>query len=182
MALVFDGPNKIISLTLGTTTLGVRELWTAYVDWFTTSDNSKYQLALSQVGGNPIDVISGTSIPIYIYLENGWRLRPQEANHTLIVNDGILLVQGGGDPFIDTIGNFRVRVNYQQPVQAITVSTGGGSGGLTPEETQKLNEIHRLLGLDVANPVIITEDSQVAGSIILELSGDGITNKTIQRL
>jgi hypothetical protein len=53
---------------------------------------------------------------------------PQEADHTLSVNDGILLVSGGGDPFLGTTGDYVVRINYQQPVQAITVNTAGGGG------------------------------------------------------
>jgi hypothetical protein len=82
---------------------------------------------MEQVGGNDIDIGAGTAIPIYIFLKDGWKVRPKEADHTLAVTAGILLVDGGGDPFLDTTGAYTVRVNYQQPVQAITVSTGGGS-------------------------------------------------------
>jgi hypothetical protein len=96
------------------------------VDWFLTSDNSKYELAMSQVGGNDIDVSAGTKIPPYIYLLNGWKVKPKEANHTLNVTNGVLLVDGGGDPFTNTTGSYIVRINYQQPVQAISFSTGGG--------------------------------------------------------
>lgn len=78
----------------------------------------------SSQGGPDIDPIAGTSIPTYVYLENGWRIRPDEASHTLTVTGGVILVQGGGDPFADTVGLFRVNVRYQQPVQAIGVSTG----------------------------------------------------------
>lgn len=126
MALSFDGVAKVITLSAGTTTLSVRDLWSRWVDWVLTSDNSKFALAMSQVGGDSIDLTAGISVPVYIFLLNGWRLKPQEANHTLNVGDGVLVVQGGGDPFINTSGSFVVRINYQQPVQAITVSTGGG--------------------------------------------------------
>jgi hypothetical protein len=66
-------------------------------------------------------------VPLFAFLRNGWRVRPQEANHTLNVSGGVLLVDGGGDPFTNTVGSYTVRINYQQPVQAITVATGGGS-------------------------------------------------------
>lgn len=91
---------------------------------------------MSQVGGNDIDVTAGTSIPIYIYLLNGWKIRPREASHTLAVTNGILLVDGGGDPFVNPSGSFTVRINYQQPVQALTVATGGGGGGLTAQDVR----------------------------------------------
>lgn len=136
MAITFDGTSKRITLTSGTTSVGVRELWSRWVDWVATSDNSKYLPAFSQVGGDDIDIGAGTKIPIYAFLLNGWKIKPQEANHTLAVSDGILLVNGGGDPFVNTTGSFVVRINYQQPVQAISFVTGGvgGGGGSTPAD------------------------------------------------
>jgi len=134
MGLSFNGLTKVITLTTGTTSLSVRQLWSRWVDWFLTSDNSKYLPAFSQVGGNDIDPIVGTAIPIYAFLMNGWKLKPQEANHTVTISDGILLVDGGGDPFNNTDGAYTVRINYQQPVQAITVAAGGGVTPPTPEE------------------------------------------------
>lgn len=135
MAISFDGPTKVMTLSSGTTSLNVLDLWSRWVDWFLTGDNSKYLPAFQQVGGNDIDVSAGISIPIYAFLMNGWKLKPQEANHTLSVSGGVLLVDGGGDPFNNTSGAYTVRINYQQPVQAITVSTGGG-GGLTAQQVR----------------------------------------------
>lgn len=132
MALSFDGITKVITITTDTT-LDVKNLWSRWVDWVLTGDNSKYLPAMSQLGGNDIDLTAGTSIPIYIYLLNGWKIKPKEANHTLNVTNGILLVDGGGDPFNNTTGAYTVRINFQQPVQAIGVATGGG-GGSTPAE------------------------------------------------
>jgi hypothetical protein len=126
MAITFNGVTKIITLSSGTTTLGVRDLWSRWVDWLLTGDNSKYAIAFTQTGGDVIDSVAGTFIPVYMFMQNGWKIKPQEANHTLKVEDGILIGPGGGDPFINTTGSFQVRVNYSQPVQAITVSTGGG--------------------------------------------------------
>ena len=137
MALSFDGVTKVITLSAGTTSLSVRDVWSRWVDWLLTSDNSKYLFAFEQVGGNDIDTSAGTSIPIYAFLKNGWKIKPQEANHTLAVSDGILLVDGGGDPFNNTTGSYVVRINYQQPVQAISFDSGG-SGSLTTEEHDKL--------------------------------------------
>jgi hypothetical protein len=127
MGLSFNGSTKIITLSTGTVSVSVRDLWSRWVDWLLTSDNSKYQIAMSQVGGDDIDLTAGTKIPIYIFLQNGWKLKPQEASHTLNIGDGILLVDGGGDPFVNTTGSYVVRVNYQQPVQAISFSSTGAT-------------------------------------------------------
>ena len=122
MAITFDGLNRRITLGAGTVSLSVRELWSRYCDWLTEGDNSKYVEAMRQVGG---DI---TAIPIYIFLLNGWRIVPQAANHTLEVDDGVLYVDGGGDPFVDPAGAFKVRISYQSPGIAIGYSTNGGSG------------------------------------------------------
>ncbi|MGL4233512.1 MAG: hypothetical protein ACRCWJ_19255 [Casimicrobium sp.] len=160
MAYTFDGVNKRIVIS-AQTTMSVRDVYARWADWYATADNSKYLPAFSTLGGDDIDPGAGTTVPIYAFLVNGWRIRPQESNHTLTVNDGILLVQGGGDPFLNTLGSFVVRINYQQPVQAITVSTGGG-GGATPaqiwqhviESTFTAEQVMRLLASLAAGQTI----------------------------
>ncbi len=114
--------------------MSVRDIWSRWIDWVLAEDNSKYLPAFTTVGGNTVDVSAGTSIPIYAFLVNGWRIKPQEASHTLTVTEGVLLVDGGGDPFNSTSGSYVVQINYQQPVQAITVNTSGG-GGADPWQT-----------------------------------------------
>lgn len=125
MTVTFDGPLKIITCETGTTVLEVPDLYSRWKDWV-LAGNAFYPEAMKAVGGDVIDAGAGTSIPAYVFLANGWRIRPQEADHTLSVKDGVLLVEGGGDPFINTVGVYRVAIRYSQPAQAITVSTGGG--------------------------------------------------------
>lgn len=139
MALTFNGSTKVITLTTGTTTVSVRDLWSRWVDWFLTGDNSKYLPAFINVGGDDIDANAGTKIPIYAFLMNGWKLKPQEASHTLTVSDGVLLVNGGGDPFSNTTGNYVVRINYSQPVQAISFSSSGG--GVTTGDKEDIAKL-----------------------------------------
>jgi hypothetical protein len=189
MGYSISGPNKVITLTAGTTNISVRDLWSRWIDWFLISDNSKYLPAFESVGGNTIDLSAGTYIPIYAFLINGWKLKPQESNHTLNVTDGVLLVSGGGDPFINTTGSYIVRINYQQPVQAISYDSGGG-GGSAPTVQQireeidansiKLelvrlitDELHKLQGLDSDNPMTVTTSTRTAGDIVLHIAGDG---------
>ncbi len=190
MGYIIDGTTKTITLTTGTTSISVRDVWSRWVDWFLTGDNSKFLPAFEQVGGNDIDASQGTKIPIYAFLVNGWKLRPQESNHTLTINDGILLVNGGGDPFLNTNGAYTVRINYQQPVQAISFSTGGGVG-IAPtvqeirqeidENSIKLNELHKIKGLDINNPLVVTPTTMTAGDIELNISGDCENISTLTR-
>lgn len=165
MAYSIDGPTKVITLTAGTTILSVRDLWSRWVDWILTGDNSKYLIALNNVGGDDIDPGEGTKIPIYAFLMNGWKIKPQEANHTLVVNDGILLVNGGGDPFVNTTGAYTVRINYQQPVQAISFDSGGGTGTApTVEEIRQEMDVNSSKLTDILDAV---NNIAIAGSVII---------------
>jgi hypothetical protein len=155
MSYTFDGVSKVIALDAGVVTMSVRDVYSRWVDWFiSTGGNQKYLPAFLTVGGDVIDATAGTSIPVYGFLVNGWRIRPQEADHTLIVNDGILLVSGGGDPFLNTLGSHVVRINYQQPVQAITVDTGGSGNSYTLEQIANAvwSSTSRTLTQKVASP------------------------------
>lgn len=124
--ITFDASSKHLVLSSGTTVLDVKDAYSRWKDWVITNPN--YDPVFISVGGNSIDQSAGTAIPFYGFLTNGWRVKPQEADHTLSVTNGILLVDGGGDPFVNTNGAYTVRVNYQQPVQAIAFNSEGGSG------------------------------------------------------
>jgi hypothetical protein len=133
--MIFDPVNKRI--ILDSTAVTASQIWSRWVDWIASGDNGKYLPALSQVGGD--DLGSSLSIPIYIFLLNGWRVRPMEANHQLIIT-GNLFVDGGGVPVVNTLGTYNVSVQYTVPVQAQTVSVGG-SGGLTPAQAAQLDSV-----------------------------------------
>jgi hypothetical protein len=146
-AVTFNGGSKRITCDSGNTSLDVVAIYSEWVDWALIGDNLRFLPAFRTVGGDSIDPGAGTSVPAYAYLRNGWRVRPQEANHTLAVTTGILLVDGGGDPFVDTLSPFTVRVNYQQPVQAMTVNTGGS---VAPSQGQIQTAVRAELATEMA--------------------------------
>ena len=91
MAYSFDPSTKIVSLSSGTVALNVRDLYSRWKEWVAASDNAKYLPVFNATGGDTIDASAGTSIPCYAFLLNGWKIRPQEANHTLNVSGGGVL-------------------------------------------------------------------------------------------
>lgn len=123
MAITIDAASKRLILDSASTT--AKELFRAWADWMLLSDNSKYFPAFSATGGD--DLGGGLSIPPYYFLLNGWRVRPMEANHTLDLV-GNLFVEGGGDPIVSTLGDYRVLVKNTVPVQAQGIATGGSAG------------------------------------------------------
>ena len=129
MAYTFDGANKRIRLSAGTTSLELSDLYSRWKDWV-LADNGGYLPAFSTVGG---DI---PSIPLYCFLENGWRIVPQAADHALNVTGGILEVRGGGEPFVDPAGNYKIRITRQTPGIAIGYSTtsGGSSSSVNVDD------------------------------------------------
>jgi hypothetical protein len=140
MPITFDGPTLNIALPVGTE-LDVTDLYSRWKDWVKLgSANAGHPPAFASTGGD--EIVAGISeIPHYAFLLNEWEISPDESDHTLNVTTGILLRLGGGDPFIDTAGAFTVRVNYQQPVQALTVGLGDVETGtitLSNQEAMRL--------------------------------------------
>lgn len=164
MGYTFNGSDKVVSLTLGTTVLDVRDLYSRWKDWV-VSTGSMFLQGISVVGGEPVDESQGIYVTSYFFLENGWKIKPQEANHKLKVTSGVLVTSDGSDPFVPTEGSYNVLVQYSQPVKSETVSTGGGSGGATAEEIWEYptREItNDLLTLaDVEGSTILAKESSV---------------------
>ena len=147
MAFTFDATNKLIILSTGTTSFDLADLWTAWKDWQRLG-NAGAARALDTVGGEPIDAAAGTMVPLFLFLLNGWKIRPYEGDHTLTVTGGTLVVSGGGDPFVSTLGDYTVRIRYQQPVQAIGYSTGS-----TLVDYEQIASV-TIAALQAASPVI----------------------------
>lgn len=126
MAITFDGATRRIILDSAATTAA--EIWSRWCDWH--ASNPQWPMALRQVGGD--DLGGGLSIPPYLFLLNGWRVRPMESSHTLIIT-GNLFVEGGGVPVVQTLGAYNVSVQYTVPVQAQGISTSGSTAPTVEE-------------------------------------------------
>ena len=118
MAITFDPATKIIQLDAFT--VSERQLWTAFVNWSVLSDNLKYGVGMTQIGGE-------VPIALYIYL-TGWRVRPVESDGVTTI-EGNLLTTNGGSPIASTVGSWQVQVNMETPVKAVLTEGGGGGGG-----------------------------------------------------
>lgn len=123
--VTFDGPNKLIVADAGVTDLDVKvDLYSDWKEWVILSDNSKFLTAFSAVGGE--DLPGGNFLGSTFFLENGWKIRPDEATHVLTV-DGNLYARDGSDPYVDTLGAFTVRIQQKFSNLVDTVSADLGS-------------------------------------------------------
>jgi hypothetical protein len=112
------------------------------------SYNAKFPQAFRVVGGDP--TTGGNSITPYFFLDNGWKIRPYEGNHTLTVN-GIILTTDDSDPFTDTIGNWRIKIKSIVPIYAESVLSEGSSS--TVDAASIWNYSNRTLTQSVAAEV-----------------------------
>lgn len=133
----FDGANKLFIVDLGVSLLDVQvDLYSDWKEWVRLSDNSKFLPMFRTVGGDSTG--ADAAIGRYFFLMNGWKIRPQEADHTLTV-DGNILVEGGvGSPFVQTVGSFNVLINTIFSNLTSQVFTGGGGYSSTDRDMMRM--------------------------------------------
>ena len=130
--VAYDTDKRIIYVTTAPTN-GVVELDVKIdiysdmkEDWRTDANLGRHKFPLFQpVGGNVI-IPGEKAISPYYFLKYGWVMRPYEANHTLYLNNAYLLLDGGGDAWIPTIGAYTVNVRDSIPSDSFTLLTGSG--------------------------------------------------------
>ena len=140
MAFTFNGAAKTITHSGGT--LSVAEMWSRYVDWLATGDNSKYGELLTTVGRDQDD------IPLYVFLETGVTIVISNNSIPSPVVDGVLKTRSGGDPFGGAVVNARLK----EPGIAIGYSTTGGTSG--PSAGEIADAVRTML---LANPALIAD-------------------------
>jgi len=120
----FNGPDKLIVCKTGTTSLDIiADVYSEWKLWVMTDDNTKYLPALSGVGGDPINetINLGTTF----FLENDWKIKPQEDDHVLTVT-GNLYTRDGSSPFVATSGSYNVLISMARSNLIDTIVSGSG--------------------------------------------------------
>lgn len=108
----FNGPGKLITVDaeVGDTIITAAEIYSRWKDWV-GAGNSQYVEAFAEsVGGNSLG--GGAQLDSYVFLRNdlGWRIRPDERDHTLTVDGNLFGASSVLPTFIATVGDFSVLV------------------------------------------------------------------------
>lgn len=123
--VTFDGPTKIISVNSGITTIDVKtDLYSDWKEWVLLLDNSKYAPAFRAVGGDEIS--AGLYLTGSYFLTNGWKIRPDEADHVLKVIGNLYVDGEDTSPFIPTLGTYNVSIQLNTSNIVNTVAVGSG--------------------------------------------------------
>lgn len=176
---IFDTQNKLIILKPGVESLPLLDLYSRWKEWAMEDDNLKYPPILSIVGGDVID--ETTSIAPHVFIHDGYKIKPQESDHTLVVYGGVLV---GDDLFSLTNSNYKIIVKLIQPVYAIGVNRTGGSsngGGLTSQQSTMLLELYRLMGLDPTRPLFVSTNQRIVSPEIIQTIDTNSGGTTVTR-
>ena len=115
--------------------------------------------SVSVEGGTPIGA-TGLATGTTFVLINGWKIQAANYDHQLLIN-GNLYSDDGVATIPPASANTTVVINTSSSAQGI--QTGSG---LTTAQSDKLNELWKLAGLDKNNPLVVDPDSRTAGSDI----------------
>ncbi len=126
----FDGVNKVISCGLGTVSFSAQEVYSRWKDWIQEDPSrAKYPSAFSNsLGGDSLG--GGVTVGAYFFLQNGWLIRPQEADHQLILSGNLFPIPDTAALFANTLGDHQVVVGMRTSslTQQVISSGGNGSG------------------------------------------------------
>lgn len=130
-----DTTNKLFVAKTGVTEVDVQvDLYSdAKEHWLTDSVAIGFDFPIRVVGGDPLDEVR--TLGTTYFLTNGWRVRPDEANHRLVVTGNLYVDGGGVNPFVPTVGSFNVVVELQTSnimERLATIETIGAQTALIP--------------------------------------------------
>lgn len=174
----FDSDTRIITITKAPDANGivtidvVVDLYSdGKEDWETDSVLNRNRFPFFSSGNEPT---GDSNAPTYIFLRNdqGWRIRPFEADHELRFNGNLVGVDPTFPVFVPTLGAFTVfsdRISNQVPND-------------TSQKT-KVDEVYTRLGLQKGNPITDTTGGITDNNANIDIvrSGDGETTSTLTR-
>mgnify|MGYP001587500129 CR=1 FL=1 len=179
-------------------TFSAQDIYEAWKDWMLLADNSKYPQAMDAVGAEDLGGGEKLGNAFFLVTGNGWRLCPITVEiPTKITIDGNLFSSPAGQDLLDYSGAAGcVFTEIRTSTLPSIIETG--VSGLTSAESDDLaqidavaalatqiqilvDELHKLQGLDVANPMTVTKTSRSVAGIVQDITGDGVNTTTVTR-
>lgn len=186
----FNGSSKLFLCNAGVTTLDVTDLYSAWKQWVQSGQGIGFLPMFEAIGGQPLPggLFAGQSY----FLINGWKIKPQSANHRLNII-GNLYSDDGSNITVEVAG-FTVEIALNTSAQAQGISVSGSTLTLSQIESSALlakqaaiaelnaliAEIHLLHGLKPGSPLIVTDTQRTAGEINQAISSTE-TQTTVSR-
>ena len=129
--VTFDGDTRTILINYGEESIDVGiDIYSDWKEWARIYDYSKYPIAISAIGGEPIG--SGEFVGATYFLENGWRLKPWEGSHNLNIVGNLYTREDGESPYLNTLGNWKINITNKVStiVRQIETNTNSNTGSI----------------------------------------------------
>jgi hypothetical protein len=173
--VTFDGPNKLILVNEGETSLDIQtEVYSDWKEWVLLEDNLKYFPPLNTVGGEP--TIGAERLDVTYFLINGWRIKPYPGSYNLNLVGNIFDVDGGNIQVPADINplfpnNITVNINTSVIVRQLTTTGSGGGGTLDPDSivSASLFGAQETALYNIENRVIAIQSALTTGAITSSL-------------
>ncbi len=131
-SFTFDGDLQVVTVIEGISSFSAAEVYSRWKDWAQTDDNAKYPPAFANsVGGEPLG--GGSFVGGYFFIQNGWKIRPQEADHVLVVSGNLFPIPDTAEIFAPTLGMFSVVVSMRTSSLTQKVVVEGSTTVVTGE-------------------------------------------------
>lgn len=179
MAYTVNWSTKVVTIPQADLTFvsaGIYELdvvtfWQAIHDIQDGADGIAY---IDIMQSNAPVVLSGVTYARTVEVINGYTIEFEDGQYQVNLT-------GANNNILDARVQNQVSINSQN-------SAGLISGGFTDAHEATLNavqtlvdELHKLQGLDAANPMTVTKTQRTVGGITIDITGDGITTSTATR-
>jgi hypothetical protein len=132
MPVTFDPVTRVISASAGVRSLPVlRDLYSeAKRQWLDDPILRRLAFPFRIFGGDPLTDTLNAGAFVFLQNQDGWRIRPDEADHELVI-EGNLYAESLTDPmFVPTLGAFTVSIFLERSSLTQTVQVSGGGGGI----------------------------------------------------
>lgn len=96
-----------------------------------------------------------------------------------ITGGDLVATDSVGAPLVPYLNTFGTNITVELSTSPALIESG--ISGLTAAESAALDELHRLQGLKVGEPMTVTPTSRTAGTISQTITGDGETTTTVTR-
>jgi len=121
-----DTTNKLFVAKAGITAFDVKiDLYSdAKEHWLSGGAAMGFLFPIRVIGGDPVG--GGKFAGDLYFLRDGWKIRPDEADHTLTITGNLFLDEGEvGNLIVPTVGDFTVVTIAERSNLVLAVNTGG---------------------------------------------------------
>ena len=125
--VTFDGVNRLIRINYGETDIDFKiDIYSDWKEWVELRDNSKFLFAITAIGGEAVG--GGQFVGSTYFLENGWKIKPWEGDHSLTIV-GNYYTRDLTTPFASTDDPWSIYITTEKSllVQTVEVPTTSSS-------------------------------------------------------